>query len=70
MVKLNNVTEKTWWIAMSTDKTIIHEGELLPNMELVSGQDELETFSDEQSWLNRLKELGVDQVNKDIEKSV
>ncbi len=70
MVNLNNVTEKTWWIAMSTDKTIIHEGELLPNMGLVSGQDELETFSDEQSWLDRLKELGVNEVNKVIKNDI
>lgn len=66
MVKLDKVTEKTWWIAMSSDRSVIHEGELLPNMELISGQDDLETFTSEQTWLDRLKELGVTPINNTL----
>lgn len=60
MVNLKNVTEKTWWIVMLTDRTVIHKGELLPDMELSSGLDELETFTDKVLWIDRLKELNVD----------
>ena len=59
MVNINKTTEKIWWIVTSTDKTIIHYGELLPNTELISGQDELETFNSEDSWIGRLLELGI-----------
>lgn len=60
MVNLKNVTEKTWWIVMLTDRTVIHKGEISEGMELSSGLDELETFTNKDLWINRLKELNVD----------
>jgi len=59
MVDIKNHTQTTWWIAKSTDNTIIHYGVVDINNIVESGQEELEMFIVEQEWIDRLLVLGI-----------
>ena len=59
MVELNGHTVKTWWICKKSDDSIIHYSFSEVGDKMESGQDELETFTVEQDWIDRLLELGI-----------
>ena len=59
MKELKNHTVKTWWIMKSIDNSVIHHGVAEVGQEVSSGQDELETFTVEQEWIDRLAVLGI-----------
>lgn len=58
MNEIKDHTVDTYWIARSSDNSIIRSGVTSPGLVTTSGQNVLETFTDEQEWENRLTELG------------
>lgn len=59
MVECKNHIEKTWWITKKTDNSVIHYGEVEVGNVVESGQEEIETFTSEEEWIDRLEELGI-----------
>lgn len=59
MVEIKKQLQLTYWIARSVDYNIIHYGILDIGLELASGQDELEIFFNEQTWLDRLVVMSI-----------
>lgn len=56
-MKTFKATVETFYICHSID--IVHYGVLEPGQEVSTGQDQLETFTKESEYLNRLQELGI-----------
>lgn len=50
----------TWFIGRSSDNQIIHYGFCQTETRLDSGQEIIELFNDENSYIKRLVELGID----------
>ena len=59
MVSCTTHIEKTWYICKSTDDSIIHPGYVEVGQQVNSGQDEIEIFTVEQDWIDRLVVLGI-----------
>ena len=59
MLELKTHIVKTWYIVKSTDNSIIHYGFVEVGNVMESGQEELETFTIEQGWVDRLLVLGI-----------
>lgn len=55
--------EKIWYIVNSFDYTVIHYGIVDDKTSMQSGQDEVEEFTNESEWRNRLIELGIDELD-------
>jgi hypothetical protein len=51
------VTVETWFIARNADSSIIHTGVIGAHQEASTGLEFLETFTDEDAFLQRLAEL-------------
>jgi len=64
--EINNTSVKTWYIVKTTDNSIIHYECLEIGGCMKSGQPELETFTDQQSWIDRLAVLGKVYVDPEI----
>lgn len=60
MVEVKDHIVDTYWIAKATDNSVIHYGCVPVGGVVESGQDELELFTDEQPWIDRLDELEVE----------
>jgi len=61
-------TEPTWWIAFSADTSIVHHGYVEPPNRVMTGQPNVETYTDSVAWAERVVELGgvvFDDVNAD-----
>lgn len=55
MKEIKNQTVKTWYILKEAN----HHGFVEVGQVLMSGQDTLETFKNEDEWISRLKELNI-----------
>jgi len=54
------ITETTYYIVYNEGITISYNGVIEPVHELSTGLPYLETFSNEEDWLARLAELGIE----------
>ena len=54
ILELKGHTEDTWWIVKKTDNSVIRYGFTPFGRRMQSGMDEIETFTSELSWSNRL----------------
>lgn len=52
------VEKDTWFIAYTPDTDIVHFGFVSQGKQLDTGQPNLELFDDEESWTDRVHELG------------
>lgn len=59
MLELKGHTVKTWYISKSSDNSIIHYGFVEVGSIMQSGQEEMETFTIESDWSDRLLILGI-----------
>lgn len=59
MLELKVHTVKTWYISKSSDNSIIHYGFVEVGSIMQSGQEEMETFTIESDWSDRLLILGI-----------
>ena len=57
---LSGQTETVWWIAKSEDDSVIHYGTVDENNIVETGQPILESYNNENDWLIRLQQLGVE----------
>lgn len=59
MTDINKPEQTTYWIAYNEDKSILQYGITNPDQETTIGQPFAETFTDKDTWLNRLAELNI-----------
>ena len=52
-----------WFIAKSSDNIIIHPGFVELGTRIDTGLEELEEFDNEKDWLDRLTELGIEELD-------
>lgn len=57
---LSGQTETVWWIAKSEDDSVIHYGTVDESNVVETGQPILESYDNENDWLIRLQQLGVE----------
>ena len=61
MIKeLQNPEHKTYWIAYSDDKKVVHYGITETNQVTTTGLDNFEFDTDKQKLMERITELGLD----------
>lgn len=61
MINITNLTQDTWYITYNSDKSVIHYGKALAGTSIGSGQpDNDPLYYNEEDWLVRLAELGID----------
>lgn len=53
-LEIKGHTEDTWWIVKKTDNSVIHYGLTPVGYITNSGLDEMETFTVELNWANKL----------------
>lgn len=60
------VKVKTYFIARSEDNSVIHNGDVDAGVKIETGQPILEVTEDEQAYLDRCEELGI-QLSDDLQ---
>ena len=70
MINIIAATQDTWWITYNSDKSVIHYGSATTGTSVSSGQPLNDPFYyNEEDWLIRLAELGIDPIKKNNEEN-
>lgn len=68
MINIISATQDTWWITYNSDKSVIHYGSASIGNSASSGQPLNDPFYyNEEDWLARLAELGINPFEENNE---
>lgn len=65
---INTTDHKQWWIAHGPDVVMFGEADI--GVRTVTGQPNLEIFDDEESWAERVRDLGHEPYGDDDDSEI